>query len=261
MANPQPDKAVTISFELLQAIARMDFSAHERKVIDCWLRFAYGYKKKEIKFSLSFIAKWIGEIHVSQVFRSLDRLRERNVFYVVGIPRPNQPQVIGLNKDYDTWLNLKDLEKLYTPQNGKEEGEFGMDMDEKGVDMKKTKKKESKYKLKEGYKVTEYNHYNYNWTTMQNLVNMFKEKKGFALSDKKWDKVYFGRYSKTAQKIMDYLDNDFNLAATALIEISAWCRRQRLEWTFETILKRLADWKLEYDKKGKTGSGFNGTKQ
>ena len=62
----------------------------------------------------------------------------------------------------------------------------------------------------------------------------------------------------TGKKILDYLDNDFNIAVTAVVEISTWCKTKSLDWTIETILKRLADWKLAYDKGKKDGKGYTG---
>lgn len=99
MASPQTGNGWTkIANELLEAFARTNFSAYQRRVIDAIIRKTYGYRKKVDYIAISQIVE-ITQIHKAHVSRTLSELNHRNIVTRSG-------NKIGLNKDWETWEKL-----------------------------------------------------------------------------------------------------------------------------------------------------------
>jgi len=99
VASPQTENGYTkIANELLEALARTNFSPYQRRVLDVIMRKTYGYGKKADKVPGSQIAEMTG-IYKSNVSRALKELRGRNIV----ISTDNK---LRINKDYSQWDKL-----------------------------------------------------------------------------------------------------------------------------------------------------------
>jgi phage replication O-like protein O len=99
MANPQPDKFTLISNEIMDAFMRTNFSAQERRILDCILRNTYGWGRKVDRIAYSIFEKSTGIDH-RHIGRSLKSLKERNIITVTGTGYMLE---YGLQKDYEKW--------------------------------------------------------------------------------------------------------------------------------------------------------------
>ena len=99
MASPQLENGYTkIANELLEAFARTNFSAYQRRVIDAIVRKTYGYRKKMDHIPISQIVE-LTQIHKCHVSRALKELNHRNIVTRLG----NQ---IAINKNWQGWQQL-----------------------------------------------------------------------------------------------------------------------------------------------------------
>lgn len=97
--NPQKEDGFTpIANEIVEALARVNLTAHEWRVLWCVLRKTYGYNKKEDWLSGTQLCAMTG-LHKAHVSRAKKLLAVRNMV----TPRGNK---IGFNKFYSTWSEL-----------------------------------------------------------------------------------------------------------------------------------------------------------
>lgn len=114
MANPQKENGyTTIANELLEAIYGRKFSASQIKILLVVLRFTYGFNRKFARLSNSFISNGTG-IHEVSVSRELTSLIADNVLIEKEKPSFNLPRMLGVNKNYESWQNHKELANLLT---------------------------------------------------------------------------------------------------------------------------------------------------
>ena len=114
MASPQKENGyTTIANELLEAIYGRKFSASQIKILLIILRFTYGFNRKFARLSNSFISNGTG-IHEVSVSRELKSLIADNVLIEQEKPSFNSPRMLGLNKNYESWQNHKELAILLT---------------------------------------------------------------------------------------------------------------------------------------------------
>ena len=64
-----------------------------------------------------------------------------------------------------------------------------------------------------------------------------------------WDKENFARYKKSAELFMKLCGNDVEYALGMVEHSKVFMEIKGFEWTFETIIKRFPDIKIEYDKR------------
>lgn len=109
MASPQKENGyTTIANELLEAIYGRKFSASQIKILLIILRFTYGFNRKYAKLSNSFISNGTG-IHEVSVSRELTTLIADNVLIEKEKPSFNRPRMLGVNKNYESWQNHREL--------------------------------------------------------------------------------------------------------------------------------------------------------
>ncbi len=95
---PQLERGYTrIANELLEALMKVYLSNYERRVLDCIIRYTYGFQKKKTNLSLTFISKATG-IPLSHVSRTKKKLLEKNIVTQIG---NNQ---LSLQKQYKKWV-------------------------------------------------------------------------------------------------------------------------------------------------------------
>jgi phage replication O-like protein O len=87
-----------ISNEIMEALSRVNLTAHEWRVVWCVLRKTYGFQKKEDWIAVSQISEMTG-LHKAHISRAKKLLHLRNIV----TPRGNK---IGFNKYNNTWKEL-----------------------------------------------------------------------------------------------------------------------------------------------------------
>jgi len=98
--NPQIEDGYTkIANELLEAITSYDFSKRQLKVLLFIIRKTYGFNKKTDQMSISQISKATGLEHSATV----KTISELISIGVVSKQHGQYAQVIGINKQYDSW--------------------------------------------------------------------------------------------------------------------------------------------------------------
>lgn len=109
MASPQKENGYTsISNELLEQIYRRRFSASQLKILLLVIRFTYGFNRKTATLSNTFIAAGTG-MHEITVSKEVGTLLRDNVLKLYKKPSFHNSRVIGINKDYESWLNHLEL--------------------------------------------------------------------------------------------------------------------------------------------------------
>ncbi len=102
MANPQKeDGHVDIANEIVEALARVQLSGYESRVLWIIFRKTYGWHKKEDWITNTQIAEMTGiaETHISRTIKILIR---KNIVTRIG-------KKISFQKDYDRWKKLPKL--------------------------------------------------------------------------------------------------------------------------------------------------------
>ena len=79
---------------------------------------------------------------------------------------------------------------------------------------------------------------------IQKIVEHFKTIKGY--SGREWDALNFSRHVKTAKKLLDAIGS-YDLVIQAIDSGAEWFTEKGLDWTMETIAKRIGDFKKEAD--------------
>lgn len=109
MASPQKENGYTsIANELLEQLYRRRFSASQLKILLLVIRFTYGFNRKKATLSNTFIAAGTG-IHEITVSKEVGTLLRDNVLKLYKKPSFHSSRIIGINKDYESWLNHLEL--------------------------------------------------------------------------------------------------------------------------------------------------------
>ena len=122
MASPQKENGYTsIANELLEQIYRRRFSASQLKILLLVIRFTYGFNRRTATLSNTFIAAGTG-MHEITVSKEVGTLLRDNVLKLYKKPSFHSSRIIGINKDYDSWLNHLELaEALRVSEMGENE--------------------------------------------------------------------------------------------------------------------------------------------
>ena len=108
MANPQPDKFLKYSIELLEAKARFRLSGQQNQFFEATMLMTYGDIKngspKFVQYSGSEISKKTG-LSKQTVYKVKHQLISMLVLKVVQKDYLHV-ELIGINKDYDQWRHL-----------------------------------------------------------------------------------------------------------------------------------------------------------
>ncbi len=106
MAKPQLEDGHTkIANEIVEALARVNLTAHEGRLLWCILRKTYGWNKKIDRISYSQFEVETGIGH-RQIGRSLASLKQRGIIICVGTGYSLE---YGLQKDYELWDTIRDI--------------------------------------------------------------------------------------------------------------------------------------------------------
>lgn len=109
MASPQKENGYTsIANELLEQLYRRRFSASQLKILLLVIRFTYGFNRKTATLSNTFIAAGTG-MHEITVSKEVGTLLRDNVLKLYKKPSFHNSRIIGINKDYESWLNHLEL--------------------------------------------------------------------------------------------------------------------------------------------------------
>lgn len=109
MANPQlEDGHIRIANELLEAILRYPgLTGLDLKVVFYVIRHTYGWQRKKAQISFGEISK-AASCDRSGTRKSVLRLVQENILFVQHTVGDENANIIGLNKDYDSWQkNIK----------------------------------------------------------------------------------------------------------------------------------------------------------
>lgn len=74
------------------------------------------------------------------------------------------------------------------------------------------------------------------------LVILYKVSKGIEYDDRGWDKIHFGRCTKSAKELLGVCSS-FDSAKKCIEELSEKYDSAGLTWTLETIVKNSHEWK------------------
>jgi len=103
MARPQLEDGHTkIANEIIEALAKVNLTSHESRVLWCILRKTYGWNKKTDRISYSQFQEVTG-IDRRHVGRSLASLKGRQIIICQG---EGYALEYGLQKDYELWGNI-----------------------------------------------------------------------------------------------------------------------------------------------------------
>ena len=109
MASPQKENGYTsIANELLEQLYRRRFSASQLKILLLVIRFTYGFNRKTAALSNTFIAAGTG-MHEITVSKEVGTLLRDNVLKLYKKPSFHNSRIIGINKDYESWINHLEL--------------------------------------------------------------------------------------------------------------------------------------------------------
>ena len=86
-------------------------------------------------------------------------------------------------------------------------------------------------------------------TSLQKAVCGWKIITGQKKDDRSWDKLHWVRVAEKVEALLTYFDGDYKQAVDCMQDIYEELKKKNLDCTIETILKRSAEWKLEYCKK------------
>ena len=78
------------------------------------------------------------------------------------------------------------------------------------------------------------------------IILFYKCQKGYKLSDKEWNKKYFGMFCKPAKTLLEYACNDLKIAKEAIIWTKMKCLNINVNWNLGTVLKQYPDFEQEY---------------
>ena len=113
MANPQLENGhIKIANELADALARVNLSAYESRILWCIIRKTYGWNKKLDRISYTQFEEATG-LERRHIARSLRRLIGRRMIVACGNSRKLE---YGLQKDYDSWESLPKEATLSLPK-------------------------------------------------------------------------------------------------------------------------------------------------
>ena len=102
MANPQKENGFTpIASELVEALAKVNLSAYESRVLWALLRKTYGWHKKADRISRSQFAE-ITKLDPRHISRTLSNLVSRKII----IKKAVSPRAViySIQKDYTLWF-------------------------------------------------------------------------------------------------------------------------------------------------------------
>ena len=103
MANPQPIPFVQFSKELFGAVLLSPMTSTQRGIVLAIIRRTYGDGgRKQAEISVGLLAKMLAK-NKGTVSRALRDLEDNGVVTVVRPAHLRRPQVLALNKDYETW--------------------------------------------------------------------------------------------------------------------------------------------------------------
>ena len=111
MANPQKENGFTpIASELVEALAEINLSAYESRILWALFRKTYGWHKKADRVSRSQFAEITG-LDPRHISRTLANLLSRNII----IKKAVSPQVViySIQKDYTLWKPSRDKDTAH----------------------------------------------------------------------------------------------------------------------------------------------------
>lgn len=82
---------------------------------------------------------------------------------------------------------------------------------------------------------------------LQAIMLHFKKLKKIEAVGDSWEKTYFPRYRKPAQQMLSYIGAVPDVLA-CMNYVVADLSEKKLSWEFDTIVKKMADWKRDRDK-------------
>lgn len=88
--------------DLFDAIAQAGFTVAERAVIDCIMRYTYGFNRRECQAALSFIAGYTG-MNKRNLKAAMKSLIEKNVILVVENYTTSSARTVRINPDPEGW--------------------------------------------------------------------------------------------------------------------------------------------------------------
>lgn len=71
---------------------------------------------------------------------------------------------------------------------------------------------------------------------------------GVPKDDKVWDKVHWGRCSKSAKNLLMIFNDDIDVAADCMAEIHERLTKADIVFTLETVCRHAYDWRAKHDK-------------
>lgn len=104
MASPQKENGFTpIANEILEALAKINLSPYETRVLLIILRLSYGYKKKDFYATERELAEYTN-ISQPHIHRTLKKLCEKKIIRIEKGKNQYEKSKIIFEKDYEKWV-------------------------------------------------------------------------------------------------------------------------------------------------------------
>lgn len=105
MASPQKENGFTpIANEIMEALAKINLSSYETRILLIILRLSYGYKKKDFYATERELAEYTN-IPQPHVHRALKKLCEKKIIRIIKGKNQYEKSKIIFEKDYEKWCN------------------------------------------------------------------------------------------------------------------------------------------------------------
>lgn len=254
MANPQVENGyVKISNELFEEYLKISriLSSYENAVFLCIIRKTYGYNKKEDWISLSQI-KEMTNIKQSHIARTIKKLKNKNMITHTG--EKGKTYMTGINKNYSEWSLLpkqvipKQVIALL-PKQVTTITQAGNQLLPKQVDTKDNiQKTYIKDNIHTSAKTADDNKEYLLKDNISKVLYIYKILKNVSpepVEQRKWDKLNYKRFSKSAKLILDYFDDDYKKSADCVKWVKEKLEKDNLNWTLETVVKYSAEYKIK----------------
>jgi len=270
VADPKNENGfIQVPNELAEALAKVNLSAYETRVLWALIRKTWGWRKNADHISITEFQKLTG-LKRRHTQRALARLISRKIVTCIGYSFINK---YSIQKDYSKWKTVtqigysksRNLNRLqlapkevtetvtylgYYKRNNKDNiqktnispspSASALPSGKRGVSKSKPEVKKKNHSPGPGESTLTLSE---KQSAIQRLVNFWKtEIKEVPLEDKAWDKLNFARYCRSAKAILEYTNSESE-AKRAMREIAQELEEKGLSYTLETIVKRLSDWK------------------
>lgn len=75
----------------------------------------------------------------------------------------------------------------------------------------------------------------------QQVVGAYKILTGVDLENREWDRMYYSRFKKNAEELLKFFHGSVEACCECMEQVKKWADIRKLDWNFNTVIKRAAD--------------------